>query len=139
MKLHHLIYFSFDNDLGPDDLRAIAEASERNNAAAGLTGVLIHLDGVFFQVLEGQRSNISALLRRIIQDPRHSDFTICLSSDIEQRHFQNVPMKLIQSHDIDRAAHEHILGREGVDPKHMSGETIWEMCMDIGEAHGVIR
>lgn len=56
-----------------DDILAVARA---RNAAAGITGVLVHADGLFLQVLEGPGDAVAALLARIAADPRHRDMTV---------------------------------------------------------------
>jgi hypothetical protein len=57
-------------------LSAILEVAQRHNAAAGLTGALLHSRRWFAQVLEGERGQLEALYARITQDPRHRDVTL---------------------------------------------------------------
>ena len=77
MLLVSAVYFSRMIDLDDPGQRsarvdAIMEASARNTPALGLTGALILERGWFIQVLEGPRSAVSAMLARIIRDPRHA-------------------------------------------------------------------
>ena len=62
--------------LGRADLYAIIRAAHSKNAAAGLSGALIHLDGWFAQVLEGPATALAATFARIRRDPRHQDLTL---------------------------------------------------------------
>ena len=48
--------------LAPDDVFKIIETSARNNSRDDLTGFLIFAENRFFQVVEGSRSAIDALL-----------------------------------------------------------------------------
>lgn len=49
----------------------ILAASRANNEKLGVTGILLHLDGAFMQVLEGEKNKIISLYEKICQDPRH--------------------------------------------------------------------
>lgn len=54
--------------------RIVSEARERN-AAAGISGALVFVDGWFAQVLEGPAPAICATYARILADPRHVDIS----------------------------------------------------------------
>ncbi len=71
----------------PDALNAIVRESTRNNAAIGVTGVLCFSGTIFLQVLEGGRSQVSALYNRITQDQRHHDVVLLSYDEIEERSF----------------------------------------------------
>ncbi len=51
----------------------ILATSQRNNAAAGVTGALMFTDGLFAQVLEGQQAAIETVFERIQLDDQHSE------------------------------------------------------------------
>ena len=51
-----------------DDILA---ASRKNNAALGVTGMLLYLDGGFLQVLEGEDAAVSEIYAKIRRDERH--------------------------------------------------------------------
>ncbi len=75
--------------VGPDDLEAIAAASERGNRACGLTGLLLHGGGRFYGVLEGPRRQVLARMERIIIDPRHHSLRIMREDDVRAQRFAN--------------------------------------------------
>ena len=54
----------------------ILAQAHTNNPAQGITGVLCQGQGFFFQVIEGERSRVNALYRRISADKRHQDVEI---------------------------------------------------------------
>jgi hypothetical protein len=81
--LQRLIYMSAATDLfTPPDLEDILARSRRNNAAVGLTGLLIFHDGNFLQVLEGEPDRVRACYQRITGDRRHSG---CLALPATER------------------------------------------------------
>lgn len=88
-ELIHLIYTSAATDPGLDaeSLEAILEASRQNNAAAGITGMLLYDSGAFFQVLEGEREVVERVYRAIGNDPRHERVTKLIAEAIEERSF----------------------------------------------------
>jgi len=70
-----------------DDLAVLLMNSRANNARAGLTGVLLHQDGQFMQVLEGPDEVVLARYEVIAADPRHGDVQVVSQEAIEQRRF----------------------------------------------------
>ena len=71
----------------PESLLPIMKTSRANNAAQGITGVLIFSDGVFLQLLEGGREAVSALYNRIIRDERHRDVVLLSYDEIGEQRF----------------------------------------------------
>ena len=61
--------------VGLDDVRNIIEASRRNNARFGISGMLVSAQGRFAQILEGPVENVETLMERIEADPRHGRIT----------------------------------------------------------------
>jgi hypothetical protein len=59
----------------------------RNNAAAGITGMLLYHKGSFFQVLEGERNVVEALYEKILEDNRHKRTTRIIFEPIKERAF----------------------------------------------------
>ena len=57
--------------LSPEELRGLLETSRRNNAALGVSGMLLYKDGNFLQVLEGREAAVLDLAEKIGRDPRH--------------------------------------------------------------------
>ena len=84
------------NTLAPDDVFKIIETSARNNSRDDLTGFLIFAENRFFQVVEGSRSAIDALLSRLGEDTRHSQIEILSQTEIAQRAFPNWRMKRLK-------------------------------------------
>lgn len=57
--------------VSPDVLRDILDASVRNNAKVGVTGMLLCYRGTFLQILEGADSAVEFIYRRVKTDSRH--------------------------------------------------------------------
>ena len=55
----------------PEELRTLLETSRRNNAARGVSGMLLYKDGNFLQVLEGREADVLEIAAKIHRDPRH--------------------------------------------------------------------
>jgi hypothetical protein len=86
--LIHLIYASAaTRALAPQELATILGTSRRNNDDANVTGMLLHADGSFFQVLEGSASVVDALYKRIEADSRHVQTTCIIREIISVRAF----------------------------------------------------
>jgi hypothetical protein len=65
------------------------------NKVNQITGVLCQGKGLYVQVLEGERSVVNSLYRRIAADNRHVDAEIVLFGEIETRQFKEWSMALV--------------------------------------------
>ncbi len=61
--------------LGTAELVDLLRRSRARNGGRRVTGVLIHHDGRFLQLLEGSRADVVALYAAIRDDPRHREVT----------------------------------------------------------------
>ena len=88
MELVHCIYCSASTHaFSPSDLAFLLTQCRQNNSKAGLTGMLLYSDGTFFQVLEGDRAAVEALLEKLPKDKRHDRITKIVLEPIEERAF----------------------------------------------------
>ncbi len=83
-------------ELSSSEIRQIEQLSVENNRRDQITGVLLYLSGLFFQVLEGEEDNLDKLFAKISQDKRHTD-VLCLKMEnfITDRRFPDWAMKII--------------------------------------------
>ena len=65
----------------------IVAVSQRNNASADVTGMLVASNGWFLQALEGPRREVSATLARIAHAPRHERFELLQGGPADGRMF----------------------------------------------------
>ena len=68
-------------------LHAILETSLAANAQAQVTGLLLHCDGSFLQVLEGPRTGVHHIVGRIRRSPLHCDMRVLFDEPIGEREF----------------------------------------------------
>lgn len=96
MDLVHCIYCSAaaDPGFGLEDLAGLLAASRRKNARLGITGILLFDEGVFFQVLEGERVVVEELYETIAADERHARVRKIILEPIEERNFGEWSMGL---------------------------------------------
>ena len=93
MSLIHCIYASTaTRPVSDRELSELLQRARVSNAAHGLSGILLHVDGSFFQVLEGEAATVDAVYERIRCDPRHSRVTIIVREPIARRAFADWSM-----------------------------------------------
>jgi hypothetical protein len=81
--MRQLLYVSnASRDIAPRALDAILSASRANNTLLGITGLLLHIDGGFLQILEGDERAVRELYTRVAADRRHWEPRILLDREI---------------------------------------------------------
>ncbi len=89
----HLIYNSAATKAFTDaELESLLRKARNNNAALDITGMLLYLDGCFFQVLEGPQVEVDALIETIRRDPGHTRMTIIIREPLAHRAFSEWTM-----------------------------------------------
>jgi hypothetical protein len=85
---YQVIYSSNANqEMSVEDLAKILEDARAGNETRGVTGALVYVDGVFLQVLEGDKDTVHILMRSIAADSRHSAVQVFHAAEVEQREF----------------------------------------------------
>lgn len=80
--MFRLLYVSnTDRYTNPRDIAEILRVSRINNAKLGVTGILLHLDGSFMQVLEGGKETVLTLYSKIRENSRHWNVQILLTRE----------------------------------------------------------
>ncbi len=95
--LWELVYNSIAYPAAPSDdaLAHLVDAARARNRQLGITGVLLHHNGEYVQLLEGEREVVETLFRaRIARDPRHRGVTVCWEQAIAVRGFEDWSMGL---------------------------------------------
>ena len=123
--LIQLIYASRSSRvLGPADVKDILGASQRNNTRAGVTGALCLNNGIFLQLLEGDRAAVNALYHRLLKDTRHKDTAVLDFGEIPHRRFTSWSMGLLGSVDANRQLFLKYSASADFDPYGMSTATL---------------
>jgi hypothetical protein len=103
--LVHCIYASTaTRDLSADELVVLLARARVCNAALGVTGMLLHDRGNFFQVLEGPGVAVARLYAHIATDPRHHRVVEIIHEPIAQRSFAAWTMGFARLDEVDRSA-----------------------------------
>jgi hypothetical protein len=86
--LFHCIYASAaTRRFTTPELTSLLQQSRENNQRIGATGMLLHSESSFFQVLEGSEDVLQALYAKIALDPRHAQVTRIIWEPIAERTF----------------------------------------------------
>lgn len=78
-------------------VQEILKSAQRNNAASGLTGVLVHGGGMFMQVLEGPEHAVLRQYVKILDDRRHGGCRILHISPANDRMFEQWSMGMLEA------------------------------------------
>ena len=93
MSLVQVVYgSSTPRPLSPDELLDILRVSRRNNAAVGVTGVLLYSGGNVMQVLEGPEAAVDEVYGRVARDPRHRGVLQLIRGPVAERSFPDWSM-----------------------------------------------
>lgn len=91
--MHRILYISTARKvLDPSDLESLLAISRRNNAQAGVTGLLVAGGRRFLQVLEGPADAVRHTFERIEQDPRHFALVTLSDGSTDTRQFEQWSM-----------------------------------------------
>lgn len=78
---------------------SILATARRHNREHGITGVLCQGQGLYLQVLEGERDAIHRVYARIVADRRHHDVVMLHLEEIGARRFGGWSMALVDLSD----------------------------------------
>lgn len=80
---------------------SILSTAQTHNRENNISGVLCQGQGLYLQVLEGERSAVNRLYAQILLDRRHRDIEMLLFEEIANRRFANWSMALVTLPDDD--------------------------------------
>lgn len=105
--LYNLIYLSSTSkDWPEEELQTLLNSARKENQSFGITGILLHTNNKFMQVLEGPETMVSRLYNNIKKDKRHSNLLVLMEGCIHERIFGNWSMafKQITNTDLETAS-----------------------------------
>ena len=89
MSLQELIYTSLAEPVNARrDVSDILGWSEKYNASAGITGLLLFDGSRYIQILEGDPKTVDTLFKSISNDTRHFGIELLHTGQIEERSFR---------------------------------------------------
>lgn len=96
---------------GTEELTSLLAQSRAKNTSLGVTGVLLHREGTFMQVLEGEEDVVRPLYNVIAHDPRHADVVNVWSSLSPHRRFGEWSMGFrdLDSHPVELPGYTEVL------------------------------
>ena len=74
------------------DLEKILTDARAGNEARNVTGALVFVDGVFFQLLEGDEAVVRNLMANIASDTRHHSVKVFYEAPVDVRAFESWSM-----------------------------------------------
>ena len=100
--LYHLGYVSTQTrPLVPEDLTSLLDDALGRNQGLDITGLLLHREGSFFQVLEGEKDDVLQVFESIRRDPRHHRIKTLFEGEIEVREFPDWQMGFVELDGVD--------------------------------------
>ncbi len=81
------------------DLAAITREAIAHNSAQEITGILLHHNQVFVQVLEGSTEALETLMNKLRKDRRHRNIEVLLDGRIRGREFSDWSMRSFDLND----------------------------------------
>lgn len=122
-RLFRITYFSVaTRPFRPQELDELLVKARSNNAAVGVTGMLLYHDRNFLQTLEGPKEAVDAVYSRILCDQRHCSVVTAVRDDTDKRLFGDWamgwanPSMLSEGLQTDLAALRNMVCKQTSDP-----------------------
>lgn len=103
-------------------------SAQAHNAANAVTGVLCQGQGLYLQVLEGERSVINPLYARILQDRRHHDVQLLVFEEIAARRYPDWAMAHVRLPDEQALS---LIGGPVFDPYAATGAAVLQRVDEL--------
>lgn len=97
--LYRIVYVSKavgETGQSVQSLAHILGAAERNNRRDEVSGAMMFHGDEIVQIVEGARTDLDRLMRRVGADPRHCDLVVVEDRPVMQRRYRE-PMRLCQT------------------------------------------
>lgn len=132
MYLVSLVYASIKSpDWCDDDIYEILTHAEAYNSQSGITGVLCFNGETFLQCLEGSRSVINALYRKIQNDKRHDHVMLLDYKEISERSFTEWNMLYIPVSSAEDDTTLRQPDNTAFDPFRLRGASALSLCREL--------
>ena len=101
-RLFHLGYVSTETgDLGSDGMVELLTEAQRINTSRDITGLLLHRDRSFYQVLEGAEDVVRQTFDSIEKDQRHTAIDVLFEGEVDEREFPDWQMGFLNLDGVD--------------------------------------
>ncbi len=133
--LFFLVYVSTSTRIfSKKDLLKLVAASRQRNARMGITGMLVHKNGQFMHLIEGEEETVTLLMEKIGRDKRHGELITLLTGQQETRQYPGWTLgfkNLNTSHSKAIESYAPYLELELTDPR-FAAEP--QLCLDLLKA-----
>jgi len=101
-ELIHLAYVSTQTrDMKAADLISLLTEVRGLNESRNISGLLLHKNQSFFQVIEGSSARVQETFNNIMRDQRHEGVEVLFDEPLEAREFSNWQMGFLDLDGID--------------------------------------
>lgn len=80
-----------------DDLQELLDHARRSNATRGITGALVYAEGIFLQILEGDKVLLQDLMAKIRRDVRHESVSVLREGEVPTAIFGSWKMAYVSA------------------------------------------
>ena len=134
-QLCRLVYISNSSlEVGRDDIDGeiedILREARGTNRQLGITGVLLHTERRFAQILEGRRDTIMDLFGKIRHDLRHDEVRLVGLERIEHRTFGTWAMAYAGRHTAAAARFALLAGNRPEEDGEIGTDEVLELLAD---------
>jgi len=132
-----LLQLIYSSEASPDlvlaDFEKMLTEFRVRNQARGITGMLLLVEGVFVQILEGESDRVLALMRSLERDGRHHDLKVFYRNFVAERSFASWSMAYLSpsAEEVARWAElggattiQDVLASLESDPKRVEGFVV---------------
>ena len=98
--MYRLIYLSTatNKSMNDSELNNLLQKSQKSNRENDISGILLHINGEFIQVLEGSKKTVLDLFAIIKNDKRHNNVIAFDEKEISERYFSGYFMAFDPEH-----------------------------------------
>lgn len=125
------------NLVGDAVLDEILRQSRRNNLKQGITGMLCLSNGVFAQVIEGGRPEVSRLVGKILADKRHVDVEILSLEEVAERRFGNWTMGQVNIASVNPALLLKYSEKPELNPFRSTSAATLSLLLELAESGAI--
>ncbi|MEE1944167.1 BLUF domain-containing protein [Pedobacter sp. KR3-3] len=110
----YLLYFAVaSKEFTEADFEELLEQARSRNAFLDITGKLLHCEGTFIQLLEGNKAAVKEVYESIVKDQRLIAIKTMATGHAEERYYSNWSMdfkevSLAELNKLENCAHEDV-------------------------------
>nr|WP_317200080.1 BLUF domain-containing protein [uncultured Psychrobacter sp.] len=132
---HILVSMTYASRANPDvsaqDFNEILQQAQQNNAANGITGMLIFNKNYFLQTIEGPRAQINRLLYSLMADQRHHDLQVLETHELKHREWAQWSMNYASPTQDNAAIYLKYSTTIDFNPYLLSAEAASDLMRDL--------